>query len=110
MLKKAGIVVATVAAGLLSVSPLAFAGDFQGDNDHHKSDNDHHKSHHSRASCEQDNRIDNSGDGRGHRGGLNILNIEKNTLQVDPQVCNNNILDNIVVAVLGRAKGDFKSD
>ncbi len=106
MLKKAGIVVATVAAGLLSVSPLAFAGDFQGDNNH-KSDNDHHKSHHSRASCEQDNKIDNSGGGSGRRGGLNILNIDKNTLQVDPQVCNNNILDNIVVAVLGRAKGDF---
>ena len=27
MLKKAGIVVATAAAGLLAVSPLAFAGD-----------------------------------------------------------------------------------
>ncbi|MDQ2708193.1 MAG: hypothetical protein M3Z25_11395 [Actinomycetota bacterium] len=43
-------------------------------------------------------------------GGINILNIEKNTLQVNPQICNNNILDNIVVAVLGRAKGKFDSD
>ena len=34
MLKKAGIVVATAAAGLLAVSPLAFAGD-KGDHGHH---------------------------------------------------------------------------
>ena len=37
MLKKAGIVVAAVAAGLLAVSPLAFAGDY--------SDNHSHKGH-----------------------------------------------------------------
>ena len=37
MLKKAGIVVATAAAGLLAVSPLAFAGD--------KDDHDHHRDH-----------------------------------------------------------------
>ncbi len=42
MLKKAGIVVATAAAGLLAVSPLAFAGE-GGDNWGH--DNHHHKSH-----------------------------------------------------------------
>jgi hypothetical protein len=37
VLKKAGIVVATAAAGLLAVSPLAFAGD--------KDDHDHHRDH-----------------------------------------------------------------
>ena len=42
MLKKAGIVVATVAAGLLAVSPLAFAGE-----GHHKGDDKgHHKADH----------------------------------------------------------------
>lgn len=41
MLKKAGIVVATAAAGLLAVSPLAFAGDKDDrDRDH---DHDGHK-------------------------------------------------------------------
>jgi hypothetical protein len=39
VLKKAGIVVATAAAGLLAVSPLAFAGD-KDDRDH---DHDGHK-------------------------------------------------------------------
>ena len=41
MLKKAGIVVATAAAGLLAVSPLAFAGDLGYHHDHghgHKGD------------------------------------------------------------------------
>ncbi len=42
MLKKAGIVVATAAAGLLAVSPLAFAGD-KDDHDHHRDDNGHKK-------------------------------------------------------------------
>ncbi|MGI8815594.1 MAG: hypothetical protein ACR2G2_10075 [Pseudonocardia sp.] len=74
MLKKAGIVVVVATAGVLAVSPLAFANSKHDD------------------------------------GGINILNIDKNTLQVDPQICNNNVLDNIVVAVLGRAKGKFDSD
>ena len=39
MLKKAGIVVATAAAGLLAVSPLAFAGD----KDDHDREDDGHK-------------------------------------------------------------------
>ena len=46
MLKKAGIVVAAAAAGLLAVSPLAFAGEghYKGDDKgHHKAD---HKSDH----------------------------------------------------------------
>ncbi|MCO1657666.1 hypothetical protein [Pseudonocardia humida] len=43
MLKKAGIVVAVAAAGLLSVSPLAFATD--GGGDHHHGDRHHHRHH-----------------------------------------------------------------
>ena len=42
MLKKAGIVVAAVAAATLAMSPLAFAGG----KDHEKSDKDHSKSDH----------------------------------------------------------------
>jgi hypothetical protein len=41
VLKKAGIVVATVTAGLLAMSPLAFAGDH---GDHGKHDKGHHGS------------------------------------------------------------------
>lgn len=40
MLKKAGLVVATVTMGMIAVSPLAFAGD-KGQ-DAHRSDNDDH--------------------------------------------------------------------
>ena len=41
MLKKAGLVVATVTMGMIAVAPLAFAGD-KGDKSHeaHRSDND----------------------------------------------------------------------
>ncbi len=44
MLKKAGIVVATAAAGLLAVSPLAFAGDMGYHHDHGNK-GDHGSSH-----------------------------------------------------------------
>lgn len=52
MLKKAGIVVATAAAGILAFTPLAFAGDSdhdaskhygKDDKSHSKSDDHHHK-------------------------------------------------------------------
>jgi len=49
MIAKAGIIVATAAASLLAVSPLAFAGDYPGGSDksHHKShDGDHKKKDH----------------------------------------------------------------
>ena len=63
MLKKAGIVVASATAGLLAVSPLAFA------------------------------------DG--------LINIDDNAVQIPVQACNNNIINNIGLGVLGRgsAKG-----
>jgi len=45
VLKKAGIVVATAAAGLLAVSPLAFAGDAGHHRDHDKGDHKSYSKH-----------------------------------------------------------------
>ena len=68
MLKKAGIVVAAVTAGLLAVSPLAFAGDKGGDNGNDKS---HSKSHdngdHDKRDHDRDKR-DHDRDKRHHDG------------------------------------------
>ena len=50
MLKKAGIVVAAATAGLLALSPLAFAGDYNGDGDGDGGDGGHHGSS---ATCKQ---------------------------------------------------------
>jgi hypothetical protein len=63
VLKKAGIVVATATAGLLAVSPLAFAG--------------------------------------------GLISIDDNAVQIPVQACNNNIINNIGLGILGsgRAKG-----
>jgi hypothetical protein len=63
VLKKAGIVVASATAGLLAVSPLAFA------------------------------------DG--------LVNIDDNAVQIPVQACNNNVINNIGLGILGRgsAKG-----
>jgi hypothetical protein len=65
VLKKAGIVVATAAAGLLAMSPLAFAGD----NDDHDG---HHHRHHGGVSIEDSENVD----------------VEK-TVVKDNEVCNN---------------------
>ena len=63
MLKKAGIVVASATAGLLAVSPLAFAH--------------------------------------------GLIEIDDNAVQIPIQACNNNVINNIGLGVLGRgsAKG-----
>ena len=61
MLKKAGIVVASATAGLLAVSPLAFA-----------------------------------------QGGL--ISIDDNAVQIPVQACNNNIINNIGLGILGKGK------
>ena len=67
MLKKAGILVAATAAGLLAVSPLAFAGDKGGWDGHGDSDGDR-----------QVNRVDNDRDstqtGLVNVGDVNALN------------------------------------
>jgi hypothetical protein len=72
VLKKAGIVVATAAAGLLAVSPLAFAGD-----DHGKTE------------VEDVNSIDGS-----THGGL--LNVGGNNLAVPVNVCDNQVPVNVL--------------
>ena len=61
MLKKAGIVVASATAGLLAVSPLAFA---------------------------------------------DIINIDDNAVQIPVQACNNNIVNNIGLGILGRGSAN----
>ncbi|MBW0117475.1 hypothetical protein [Pseudonocardia abyssalis] len=67
MLKKAGILVAATAAGLLAVSPLAFAGDKGGWDGDHDGNNDR-----------QVNRVDNDRDssqvGLVNVGDVNALN------------------------------------
>ena len=75
MLKKAGIIVATAAAGLLAVSPLAFAGDDHG--------------HHGKTSLKDVNSIDGSSHG--------LFNVAGNNLAVPVNVCD----DQVPVNVLG---------
>lgn len=73
MLKKAGIVVAAAAAGLLAVSPLAFAGD-KGDYDH-----GHGHGHHSA----QVNNAEKNSSG--------LVNVSGNDINVPIQACNDNV-------------------
>lgn len=93
MFKKAGIVVAAAAAGLLAVSPLAFAGDYEGDSGHHG----HHSSDDSDdsgASCHQDNSAKDESDGRHKQAGL--INVQDTTVQVPIQACNNSVLEGVL--------------
>ena len=104
MLKKAGIVVATAAAGLLAVSPLAFAGDYSGGGDdhggHHHS---HHRHHNKNASCKLDNKVDN-----GHRNNQRgLVNLQNTNVSVPVQACNNSVVEG-VLGIL--AKGQRNSD
>jgi hypothetical protein len=80
VLKKAGIVVATAAAGLLAVSPLAFAGD----------KDDHHKGHHhgSKTKVEDVNSIDGSNEG--------LINVAGNNIAVPVNVCDNQVPVNVL--------------
>ena len=79
MLKKAGIIVATAAAGLLAVSPLAFAGD--------KDDHDGHK-HHGKSKVEDVNHIDGSNSG--------LINVAGNNIAVPVNVCDNQVPVNVL--------------
>jgi hypothetical protein len=72
VLKKAGIVVATAAAGLLAVSPLAFAGD---KDDH---DNDHdHDGRHKKVKVEDVNHYDDS-----NKVGRGLINVTDNNVAI----------------------------
>jgi hypothetical protein len=81
VLKKAGIVVATAAAGLLAVSPLAFAGD-KDDHD----DNGH--GHHGKSKVEDVNSIDGSNEG--------LINVAGNNIAVPVNVCDNQVPVNVL--------------
>lgn len=87
MLKKAGIVVAAAAAGLLAVSPLAFAGD-KGDHGHHHDGGD--------------KAINNVEDG----GNNGLVNVAENEVNVPVQACNNDV----PVNVLGVQVSDVQAD
>lgn len=85
MLKKAGIAVAATAAGLLAVSPLAFAGD----------------SGHKQYGDRQANSV------AVHKGDtVGLINVTDNEVNVPVQVCNNDI----PVNVLGLQVSDLQAD
>jgi hypothetical protein len=72
VLKKAGIIVATAAAGLLAVSPLAFAGDDHGKNN-----------------IEDVNSINGSNEG-------GLLNVAGNNLSAPVNACDNHVPVNVL--------------
>jgi hypothetical protein len=72
VLKKAGIVAATAALGLLAVSPLAFAGDKGGDWDHGHGDTT----------------ITKTNNGDASKG---LVNVADNNVNVPVQACNNDV-------------------
>jgi hypothetical protein len=83
VLKKAGIVVAAAAAGLLAVSPLAFAGD-KDDHDGHG----HGHGHHGKTEVEDVNSIDGSNSG--------LINVAGNNIAVPVNACDNQIPVNVL--------------
>ena len=93
MLKKAGIVVAAAVAGLLAVSPLAFAGDYGGDSDHHSHHHDGDDNE-SGASCHQDNSSKDESKGPHKQHGL--INVQDTTVQVPIQACNNSVIEGVL--------------
>jgi len=101
VLKKAGIVVATAAAGLLAVSPLAFAGDYGGGGHDHGDHHSHH--HHKKVACKLDNSVDNGRTNR-QRG---LVNIQNTNVSVPIQACNNSVIEG-VLGIL--AKGQHNKD
>ncbi|HEY1968221.1 MAG TPA: hypothetical protein VGH89_09755, partial [Pseudonocardia sp.] len=89
MLNKVGIVTAATAAGLLALSPLAFAGDYDGGHDHHGG-HGHHGGHHRDHDRDHDR-----GDRHVNvqRGLVNLGNIG---VQVPIQACNNSLLSGVL--------------
>ena len=98
MLKKAGIVLAAATAGVLALSPLAFAGDYNGDHHHHSSDNgdddDNGGDSDNGAACYQKNKAKDDADGIHAQGGL--INIQDVAVQVPIQACNNSIIEGVL--------------
>jgi hypothetical protein len=98
VLKKAGIVVATAAAGLLAVSPLAFAGDHGGYGwDHEDGDR-------------QTNRVDSSGGENDQVGLVNVGDVDAlNNANVCPSIPVAAGLGN-VLGILGAGEAAAVSD
>jgi hypothetical protein len=114
VLKKAGIVVAAATAGLLAVSPLAFAGDKgddhrdkshskshhddhdkkrEGDKHFHEGDKHFHEGDKVKIHREGDKHITdkdlNKVEGSENKGGL--INVSENNVAVPVNVCDNNV-------------------
>jgi hypothetical protein len=114
VLKKAGIVLAAATAGVLALSPLAFAGDYNnGDNgDHHghhhdngdDNGDDNGGDHEHGAACYQKNKAKDDADGLHAQGGL--INVQDVTVQVPIQACNNSVIE----GVLGILAHDQKNE
>lgn len=68
MLKKAGIVVAAAAAGLLALSPLAFAGDKGHEDHHHKGEHSTSAGYDHSPNCSYEAAADNSVEQAGEGG------------------------------------------
>jgi hypothetical protein len=112
---KAGVLVSSAAAGLLALSPLAFAGDFSGDSGHggHSKHGDHgdhdghgrggdHDGHNETAGCTQSNDARNERGG----GGGGLINISDIGVQVPVQACNNSILEGALGILAGNQRND----
>lgn len=93
MLKKAGIVTAAAAAGLLMASPLAFAGQSHKGAGHHKGEGKHHESE---GSEEEFN-------------GINVLN--DNNIAVPVQACGDQVaaVIGVIVPVLSPTNAQCNS-
>jgi hypothetical protein len=111
--KKAGIVLAVSAAGLLAVSPLAFAGDYSGDDGGHG----HHGKHHGGGDHDGDHgdhggRGDHDGDDDDNGGDRThlqsgLVNLQDVGVQVPVQACNNSILSGALgILSLGTSNSD----
>jgi hypothetical protein len=106
---KSGVILATVAAGLLATSPLAFAGEnHHGGSSHHKKhdrddDNDRNDrgGKRSKGDCGGDINQVNAG-----RSGGGLINVSNVNLGVPVNVCNNDILS----GVLGILSKDLRNN
>ena len=111
MFKKAGIVLAVSAAGLLVASPLAFAGDY-GDDDgghgHHGHSRDHD------GGGDDDNGDDNGDHNGGDDNGGNSVHVQKGLInlqdvgvQAPIQACNNSLLSGVLgILSVGQSNED----
>lgn len=91
MLKKAGIVLAIATSGALALSPLAFAGDYEGDEGH-----GHHHAHHSDHEGGGGCRQASTNGSRGNHGQSGLINLQDTNVQVPIQACNNSVIEGVL--------------